>query len=471
MDYPEFQVFGEIARLTRNEPATLQPALDFVLRLSAAGMLPEFSAADAIDTVQQFATVEIGVPAEGLHCLIRPAQVQPRDTVYVAWDLDAQLSLNATDKNAKVYLETPVQSPVPALISLLADKPFEVHYANPIRSPSAIENGKPRKFDVAISIPPFGVRYDPEVAQQDWFGRFPEHTTSGAVLGVRQLLSQAHRRVVVGVQNSLLFSTGAELALRKNLVERGVVMAVIAMPGGLLASTNIPFSILVLDPSGGHNQIRFITAESPHFRKATSKAKSQLVQVDDLVEMAANDSVSDDAITVSVVDVLTNDAQLQVSRYVLPEVQRRIQALVANTPAVALGDVVTTIRPMVTTAGGEDVLEALEIGAANLPALGYVRQPGRTVMIERQVAEKSQQQFLRPLDIVLIVKGSVGKVGIIPESVPPPGAGGWVAGQSAIVLRSHPDWKMDSSRHWLCNSVLHSGRRFSVASIQRPQYP
>jgi hypothetical protein len=39
---------------------------------------------------------------------------------------------------------------------------------------------------------------------------------------------------------------------------------------------------------------------------------------------------------VSTIDVLANDAQLQVIRYVLPEDQKRIQALVANTPTVAL---------------------------------------------------------------------------------------------------------------------------------------
>lgn len=40
------------------------------------------------------------------------------------------------------------------------------------------------------------------------------------------------------------------------------------------------------------------------------------------------------------------------------------------------------------------------------------------------------------MDIVLIIKGSVGKVGIVPQDVPLPGPGGWAAGQSAIVLRA-----------------------------------
>ena len=43
--------------------------------------------------------------------------------------------------------------------------------------------------------------------------------------------------------------------------------------------------------------------------------------------------------------------------------------------------------------------------------------------------------YAKSNDIVLIVKGSTGKVGIVPSSVPEPGKGGWVIGQSAIILR------------------------------------
>ena len=63
-------------------------------------------------------------------------------------------------------------------------------------------------------------------------------------------------------------------------------------------------------------------------------------------------------------------------------------------------------------------------------------------MIERVAAstlEENADQFLRPDVIVLIIKGSVGKVGIVPTDVPESDPGGWVAGQSAIVLRANAD--------------------------------
>jgi type I restriction enzyme M protein len=49
---------------------------------------------------------------------------------------------------------------------------------------------------------------------------------------------------------------------------------------------------------------------------------------------------------------------------------------------------------------------------------------------------KGFDQFLLPGDIVLTIRGSTGKVGIVPDHVPKPGTGGWVAGSSATVLRA-----------------------------------
>jgi type I restriction enzyme M protein len=321
----------------------------------------------------------------------------------------------------------------------LGDYPFQVAYADPIRSPSAIENGKPRQFDVALASPPLGLRYTPDVVERDWFNRFPERTASGTVLSVRHLLAQASRRVVIAVTNNVLFSSGAELAMRQDLIKRGIVKAVVALPSGLLENTNIPFAVLVLDPAGGHQQVRFINADCPQFREPTSKAKARLINLEHLIQQALNGEPSEDVAIVPVADILANDSQLQVSRYVLPDTTKQLQALLAKSKTVALGDIVTTIRPLPPASGDTDSVDAFEVGAADLPSHGYIGAPGRTI----KVPIKNEQQFLKPLDIVLIVKGSVGKLGIVPADAPPPGEGGWVAGQSAMVLRAAPGAQID----------------------------
>jgi type I restriction enzyme M protein len=227
--------------------------------------------------------------------------------------------------------------------------------------------------------------------------------------------------------------------MRQDLIKRGIVKAVVALPSGLLENTNIPFAVLILDPAGGHQQVMFINADCPQFREPTSKAKARLINLEHLIQQTLNGEPSKDAAIVPVADILANDSQLQVSRYVLPDTTKQLQALLAKSKTVALGDLVTTIRPLPAASGDTDSVDALEVGVADLPSHGYIGAPGRTI----KVPVKSEQQFLKPLDIVLIVKGSVGKLGIVPTDVPPPGEGGWVAGQSAMVLRAVPGAQID----------------------------
>jgi type I restriction enzyme M protein len=415
---------------------SIRPALDLAARLLGTGVLQNLDAADAVIGLPGREAGAYSSPPEVADLMIQLADIRAEETIYVPWDFGSQFAARVMRSGAAAYVETPVHSALPMLVGLLVGSAFEVHYGDPIRTPSAINGGKPRCFDAAVAFPPIGVRYDLDVVDHDWFARFPERTQSGTVLAVRHLLAQANRCVVVAVPNSLLFSTGAEFALRADLLKGGKVRAVVAMPAGLLAFANIPFTVLILDPAGGHQQVRFINADTPRFRDPISKARARLANIEALSALTLGTAESEDVALILISDVLANDAQLQVSRYVLPDSTKKLQARMAQSETVALGDLVTTIRPMPTTLSGEDGVEVREVGAADLPPFGYLAAPARTVKIERDMAIKNKQQFLLPYDIVIIVKGSVGKLGIVPTRVPPPGEGGWVAGQSAIVLRA-----------------------------------
>jgi type I restriction enzyme M protein len=435
----QLQAFAEAKRHIRLSPNALRPALDLALRLGDAGLIQEFDATDAICALPQSAFEETALPPELASLLVALGNTCVGDSVYTPWDNAGQLAARAAKNGTRVYLETPRPSTVPALVSILAKNAFEVHHADPIRSPSAVEGGKPRKFDVAVALTPLNERSYGDVAERDLFGRFPEQTTSGSVLAVRHLLSQTRRRVVAAVPSTLLFSTGVEQVLREDLVRRGIVEAVIQLPDGLFTYSNFPFAVLILDPAGGHDQIKFINANSVQFRESVSKARFRLVNLEKLAEFSCNHQVSEDSAIVSTADVLAKDAQLVVRRYVLSDTTKRIFELISTVKSVEYRDVVATIRPMPTISEIEGAVEGKEIGAADLPPFGYINAPGRPVFIDPQVAENNVQQFLRPFDIVLIIKGSVRKTGIVPSDVPPPGPGGWVAGQSAIVLRAKKD--------------------------------
>ena len=422
-----------------------QSVCEIVLRLSSTGLLESLDPISVIASFQSLMTkLGMVLPREVGALLVGLADLRNNETVYLPWDYSGQLAAFASTKQVTAFLEIPIQSTIPVLVGLLSGTAWEVHFGDPIRSPSAVyDGGKLHKFDAAIAFPPFGLRYDIDVIQQDWFGRFPELTASGSVLGLRHLLSQAIRSVVVAMPNSILFSTGAELVMRTSLLNHGILKAVIGMPAGLLSGTTIPFAVLVLDPAGGHQRVRFVNADTSRFREPTSKARAKLINAEELKALVLGETDTEEAKTVPIHELLTNDAQLQVTRYVRPDSQIQIDTRIARAQTVSISDLCTTIRPMPTISADAEGVDVQEVGAADLPPFGYLTSPGRTVKVEPRAVIKNKHQFLHAHDIVLIVKGSVGKVGLVPPDVPLTVPRASVSGQSAYVLLMQPSPRLD----------------------------
>jgi type I restriction enzyme M protein len=196
----------------------------------------------------------------------------------------------------------------------------------------------------------------------------------------------------------------------------------------------------VLNPKGGERSIKFINADTKDFYESVSRTKNQLININQLMDLTYSPKESANCAIVSTEKVVENDFQLQVDRYVVSESRKKLEKQLSNLNTIQLGDIVRTVRAIPAGLSPEKPLAAMEIGAFDLPQFGYIEQKGKTISIDSNLAKRYEDCFLKPLDIVLIVKGSVGKIGLVPFDVPAPGNGGWVAGQSAIVLRVHPEY-------------------------------
>lgn len=437
------QAFAGLKITPNSEFSGLRQIIDMCIKLGETGMLEKLDPTDAVSLTTSRHSGDPSIPKEIADLMMGLISSHSNMTVYTPWDFGAQLAGRALKTKANVYLETQIHSALPALVGVLLGGNLTVIYTDPITAPLAIDNGKLRKFDTSVALPPFGLRYDLETYDRDWFGRFVERTNSGIVLTIRHLLAQTKTKIVIAAPNTLLSSPGYEKSLREDLIQRGIVETVISLPSGLFAFSNVAISILVLDPRGGNQEITFVNADNERFREPVSKARARLTNVDKLINIAQGRSLDDGVVVVSKTTVIENDAQLLVSRYLLADSSKKIQAILSSQKTIPLGDLVNTVRPMPTVQESQQFIEALEVGAADLPKFGYIRTTGRTVKIDTDIAQKNRHQFLKPLDIVLIVKGSVGKVGIVPQNVPEHGNGGWVAGQSATILRVDDHSKID----------------------------
>ena len=411
----------------------IQDAIHLILNASSAGFIKEL---DLTDIVCEFRFCgEIAIPPEIADYLVALAELEEKTTIYLPWDGSGQLMGRVAMQSRCVYVETPSTAPYPFIIRLFHDE-VDIAITNPIIQPKGIEGGKLRTFGTAISFPPFGIKYDEKDIVNDWFNRFPEKTTNGTILWIRHILAQTKGLAVIAVPNTVLFSAGMEKMLRQDLLSSRKVKAVISLPSKLLYSTGISFSVLILSNEMPCHKVLFIDAATTDFFKKSNKTRDTLSNLDELIAISTGKQSSKYGLQVAVEDILNNDSQLQPSHYVMSEKDNQLNAKFSGMPKRRLDDVVTLVRPMNTLSDSDEEqgIVAYEIGAANMPEYGCINTHGREVTISSDAVKKNQHQFLKSGDIVLIIKGSVGKLGIV-GNAPPAGEGGWVAGQSFIVLR------------------------------------
>jgi type I restriction enzyme M protein len=368
------------------------------------------------------------LPQELIDLLIGLAGPEEGDSLYIPFDSALQLSLAAAKTGAKPYAELRVQSPLPYLANLLAGQPVTISAGDPLRQPGYTDGPRLRQFTNSVAFPPLGGRYELDLVERDLYRRFPERTSAGHVLAVRHILAQTTARAVILSANSLLFGMGAERALRVDLVERSL-RAVIALPPATLFGSAIPLSILVLDqrPSAVDSDVLFVDGNDERFHKRDGKGRTTLQGWRELLKAV---QTGDDPAVFRVTreEIKANDYQLMVARYARSDALDAVEAALRQGEVRALEDLVEFIRPVPVVPSGSETeasVEVLEVGAGDLIEHDYIRQPTKTVRLA------ALKNTLQPLDILISVKGSVGKVGLVPPNL----TESWVAGQTCLVLR------------------------------------
>jgi len=365
--------------------------------------------------------------------LIELAGIKAAQRVYVPWDNSGQLASRVVRSGATALVET--RNPtLPAQILGLANVcGWDINDTDPVGAPAALDQGMLIRFETAVCIPPMGLRYSTEVLENDLFDRFVEKTPVGNVLQIRHLLAQTRGRIVVAIPNSIVFAAGSERQLRERLVEAGQLEAVIALPGGLCAGAGVSLSILLLNPRGGAESVRFVNAATEAFTERAAKKRIELKNLDTLLAEIAGQDATEHAVSVSRQSIADNDYSLEVGRYVLDEAARELEHILQRYKMRKLSEFFEVIRPRqhATSTNGAEVFE---VQAQDIPAYGYIHSANKEALFDLGSA-KASSYFIRPDDVLVTFKGTIGKAGIARE-VPDNKEGGWIAGQSLAILRS-----------------------------------
>lgn len=194
-----------------------------------------------------------------------------------------------------------------------------------IRDPKLRNDDGLMLFERVIANPPFSLDdWGREVAENDGHGRFGfgiPPKTKGDLAFVQHMIATTSDTGMVGVvmPHGVLFRGAAEGEIRRGILERDLVEAVIGLPTNLFYGTGIPAAVLILNKAkktGRRKRVLFIEA-SREFKEGTNQ---NVLRDEDVAKIArafeAFKDVEKYARVVDLAEIEENDFNLNISRYV-----------------------------------------------------------------------------------------------------------------------------------------------------------
>ena len=190
------------------------------------------------------------------------------------------------------------------------------------------DSGELKTFDYVVANPPFSDKrwstgFDPE---NDPFGRFEHYGVPplkqgdyAYLLHILRSLKSAGKGACI-LPHGVLFRGGAEGVIRKNLILRGYIKAVIGLPANLFYGTGIPACIIVLDKEGAAARKGiFMIDASKGFIKDGAKNRLRAQDIHKIVDAFTREAAIERySRMVPVVDIgdPKNDFNLNLPRYI-----------------------------------------------------------------------------------------------------------------------------------------------------------
>jgi type I restriction enzyme M protein len=131
-----------------------------------------------------------------------------------------------------------------------------IEQGNTLADPKFLEGERLKTFDYVVANPPFSDKRWSNGLVGDAYGRFEGFGTPPDKQGdyayllhiVRSLKSTGRAACIL--PHGVLFRGNAEAEIRKSMVRRGLVQAIIGLPANLFYGTGIPACIIVIDKAG-----------------------------------------------------------------------------------------------------------------------------------------------------------------------------------------------------------------------------
>lgn len=247
-----------------------------------------------------------------------------------------------------------------------------------------------KQFDFAVANPPFSTKswatgFNPD---QDTYRRFeygtpPDKNGDYAfLLHILKSLKSTGKGAVI-LPHGVLFRGNAEAAIRENLIKRGFIKGIIALPPNLFYGTGIPACIIVLDKeAAGTREGIFMIDAGKGFIKDGNKNRLRHQDIHKIVDVF-NNRIEIDKYSrmVSHEEIERNEYNLNIPRYIdsqeaedIQDIEAHLRGGIPNFDIDALRrywEVFTTLKQQLFSASGRENYSNLDVETARIKETIY----------------------------------------------------------------------------------------------------
>ena len=332
----------------------------------------------------------------------------------------------------EVMAEGVMQTALTALLTCILGS---IHYkiGDAVRDPAYLQDGKLQIFSKGFLSGPWGMKDN--LFEQETH-RFAIKSNNYQNSLIHNLFSNvSYFALVVVTVNSLFSAVKSEENMRQWLVELGHLKAVVTLPSGIIQTSNINSALLIFDLRQKYSQVRFFDLKDSEFIEKQGRTV-QLCRLDKLIDCINGKDEHDNMVVISHQTLSQNNYVLSPERYLINDELQSALDLLKKYPSKALSNVVSIIRPEAITKFKDEGKEPVfEIQGGDLPDFGYIDEASKQSLVSENNLSELQKGFLQADDILLTVRGTVGKVGLVSQQLIDAYQGRILAGQASLVLR------------------------------------
>ena len=229
------------------------------------------------------------------------------------------------------------------------------------------------------------------------------------------------------VPSGFLFTSGSYEQLRRFLLERTGLHTVVDLPSGVLQSTSIGCAILSIRPGVRSAELKIVSTDDESLLTSGRHGKRQLTGWQALAELIESDGDHELLARVSYDQLAINNWVMQFARY--KQFDNGVESLFGSMSTVALSGVAEIYRPLVIKKdAGSDGTTYNEVLISDFGPNGLILGGSRERTAPASIASR---QKLKPGDILLAVKGTIGKAAIVDQRA----AKNLLASATTVIIR------------------------------------